>query len=156
MISAIVPTLKGQARLERNLPSVVRSLESVGEPWEIVVVDDGASGISWSGPGVRVLSQSPNQGYGPAINAGVAAAQGDYLLILNDDVRLESETVSKLRRFFPDPDLFAVAPAIRSPLAASGDEGGKAARFEAGLIEIQEAPSAATQPTLFAVGCCYL
>jgi GT2 family glycosyltransferase len=49
-----------------------------------------------------------------------------------------------------------VVPAIRSPLAVSGDEGGKAAVWDAGLLEIREAPSAETHPTFYAVGCCYL
>ena len=156
MISAIVPTLRGQARLDRNLGSVVASLEAAGEPWEVVVVDDGGGGITSSGPGVRVLRQAENRGYGPAVNAGVAASHGDYLLVLNDDVRLLPDTVSKLRVFFPAPDLFAVVPAILSPLAACGDEGGKAAAWEAGLVEIREAPSTETHPTFFAVGCCFL
>jgi GT2 family glycosyltransferase len=156
VISAIVPTLRGQARLERNLGSVAQSLETTGEPWEIVVVDDGGGGITWSGPGIRVVQLTQNRGYGPAVNAGVAASTGEYLLVLNDDVRLEPETVARLRSLFPDPSLFAVVPAIRSPLAACGDEGGKAGVWDAGLIEIREAPSARTHPTFYAVGCCFL
>lgn len=156
MISAIVPTLMGQARLLRNLGSVVAALEAAAEAWEIVIVDDGGGGITWSGPGTRVLALPENRGYGPAVNAGVAAARGDLLLILNDDVRLEPDTVSRLRRFFPDPNLFAVVPKIVSPLAACGDEGGKAGVWHAGLIELREAPSARTQPTFYAVGCCFL
>jgi len=156
VISAIVPTLRGQARLDRNLPSVVASLEAAGEPWEVVVVDDGGGGVAWSEPGVRVVRQAENRGYGPAVNAGVAVSTGEYLLVLNDDVRLLPDTVGRLRAFFPDPDLFAVVPAILSPLAACGDEGGKAAAWEAGLVEIHEAPSDRTHPTFYAVGCCFL
>jgi GT2 family glycosyltransferase len=156
VISAVVPTFRGQARLDRNLGTVARSLEGAGEPWEIVIVDDGGGGITWSGPGARVLAQPENRGYGPAVNAGAAAARGDHLLVLNDDVRLEDETVSRLRRFFPDPALFAVVPAIRSPLAACGDEGGKAASWEAGLVELREVVSERSHSTFYAVGCCFL
>jgi GT2 family glycosyltransferase len=156
MISAIVPSFRGQARLERNLGSVVGALSAVGEPWEVVIVDDGGGGVAWTSAGVRVLALAENRGYGPAVNAGVAESSGDHLLILNDDVRLEVDTVSRLRRFFPDPRLFAVVPAIRSPLARCGDEGGKAARWAAGLIEIEEVEAQGTQPTFFAVGCCFL
>ena len=156
MISAVVPTLRGQARLDRNLGSVRAALEAAGEPWEIVVVDDGGGGITATGRGIQVVALPENRGYGPAVNAGAAAAAGEYLLVLNDDVRLERETVSRLRRFFPSPSLFAVVPAILSPLAACGDEGGKAAAWEAGLVEIREAPSARTHPTFYPVGCCFL
>jgi GT2 family glycosyltransferase len=156
VISAIVPTLGGQARLERNLGSVAAALEAAGEPWEIVIVDDGAGGVTWPGRGVRIVALPENRGYGPAVNAGVEAAAGEYLLVLNDDVRLETDTVSRLRRFFPEPDLFAVVPAIRSPLAACGDEGGKAAVRHAGLVEIREVAAERTHPTFYAVGCCFL
>jgi GT2 family glycosyltransferase len=156
VISAIVPTFRGQARLERNLGSVVAALEATGRPWEVVIVDDGGGGIRWDERGVRVLALPDNRGYGPAVNDGVREAQGEHLLVLNDDVRLERDCVARLLRFFPDPDLFAVVPAILSPLSRCGDEGGKAGEWTAGLVEIQETASSTVQPTLFAVGCCFL
>jgi GT2 family glycosyltransferase len=156
VISAVVPTFRGQARLLRNLGSVVAALQATGRPWEVVIVDDGGGGIRWDEPGVRVCTLPANQGYGPAVNHGVREAQGEHLLVLNDDVRLERDCAARLLRFFPDPDLFAVVPAIRSPLARCGDEGGKAGLWTAGLVEIQETTAATVQPTLFAVGCCFL
>ena len=155
MISAVVPTCGGRARLERNLGSVAASLEAAGEPWEIVVVDDGGALGDLPGP-ARVVTLPENRGYGPAVNAGAAAARGDYLLVLNDDVRLDAGTVKALRAPFPGETLFATVPSIRSPLAACGDEGGKEGRFEAGLLEIREVVSERTHPTLYPVGCCYL
>lgn len=156
MISAVVPTWGGRARLERNLDGVAASLEAAGEGWEIVVVDDGGGALDDLAAPARVVTLPENRGYGPAVNAGVAAARGDYLLVLNDDVRLEPGTVAALRARFPDPTLFAAVPAIRSPLAACGDEGGKAGRFEAGLLEIREVEAFGAHPTLYPVGCCFL
>jgi GT2 family glycosyltransferase len=156
VISAVIPTYRGRARLERNLPSVVASLERAGGPWEIVVVDDGGGGLGPLPPGARLVTLARNRGYGPAVNAGARAAKGELLLVLNDDLRLESATVSRLLACFPDRRLFAVVPAIRSSLALCGDEGGKAAAWEAGMIEVREAPAEATHPTLYPVGCCFL
>lgn len=155
MISAVVPTCRGRVRLERNLGSVAASLEAAGEAWEIVVVDDGGA-TGDIPPPARVVSLPENRGYGPAVNAGAAAARGEYLLILNDDVRLEPGTVTALRARFPDRTLFAAVPTIRSPLAACGDEGGKTARIEAGLLEIREVTADHAHPTLYPVGCCFL
>ena len=155
MISAVVPTCGGRSRLERNLGSVAASLEAAGEAWEIVVVDDGGALGDLPGP-ARVVALAENRGYGPAVNAGAAAACGEYLLVLNDDVRLEPGTVAALRAPFPDPTLFACVPSIRSPLAACGDEGGKTGRFEAGLLEIREVAADRAHPTLYPVGCCFL
>jgi GT2 family glycosyltransferase len=156
VISAVVPTCHGRARLERNLGSVAASLEAAGEAWEIVVVDDGGGGLEGLDPRARVVALPENRGYGPAVNAGASAARGDYLLVLNDDVRLEPGTVAALRGCFPDATLFAAVPRIRSPLAACGDEGGKSGEFDAGLLEIREVQSDAPHPTLYPVGCCFL
>jgi GT2 family glycosyltransferase len=156
LISAVIPTFRGRKRLERNLPGVLAAQRESGDAWEVIVVDDGGGGLGALPDGVRLVVLPENRGYGPAVNAGVAAAQGDLLLILNDDVALETGSVGTLRRHFPDPTLFAVVPAILSPLATCGDEGGKTARREAGLIEIGEATSAATHPALYPVGCCFL
>lgn len=155
MISALVPTRAGDERLERNLPSLVRALAASGDAWELLVIDDGSE-LRREPDDARVLRLATARGYGPAVNAGADAAVGDLLLVLNDDVRLEESTVRVLRQALPAEGVFAVAPRIVSPLARSGDEGGKRAAVRAGLIEIEEAPASQAQPTLYPVGCCYL
>jgi GT2 family glycosyltransferase len=156
VISAVIPTYRGGARLRRNLSSVVEALDRTGEEWEVVVVDDGGGAIGALPEGVRLLPLPNNRGYGPAVNAGVGQARGGLALVLNDDVRLDPEAVVVLRRRFPDPSLFAAVPAIRSPLAACGDEGGKRGELTAGLVEIVEVPARDEHPTLYPVGCCFL
>lgn len=156
MISAVVPTRGAADRLRRYLPSIQAALAASGDTWEVVVVDDGAT-LASAFPGTRLLPVPEARGYGPAVNAGAAAAGGDLLLVLNDDVRLEEPAVRRMREaLLSRPDVFAVAPAIRSPLAGCGDEGGKSAAVKAGLIQIEEAPSPEPHPTFYPVGCCYL
>lgn len=156
MISAVIPTLRGRERLERNLGSVAQSLASAGDAWEILVVDDGGGDLGASVAGVQVVRLEATGGYGPAVNAGVAQARGDYLLVLNDDVRLEQSAVRNLRSQFPDSTLFAVVPAIRSPFSACGDEGAKRVRWQAGLLEFEDAAREEVHPTPYPVGCCFL
>lgn len=156
MISAVIPTFRGRARLERNLPSVTGALAASGEAWEVVVVDDGGGGLSRLPEGVRLLAFANNRGYGPAVNAGARAARGEQLLVLNDDVRLDVGVVATLRDRLSGPQLFAVVPAIRSRLAECGDEGGKAGTWRAGEIELSETTAEAIHPTLYPVGCCFL
>jgi GT2 family glycosyltransferase len=155
MISAIVPTRRGAARLARCLPGVIDALARCGDDHEVVVVDDGGGGLGELPAGVRLLSLPESRGYGPAVNAGVEAARGDRLLILNDDVELLPDTVRVLREHLAPP-AFAVVPAILSPLSACGDEGGKAGVFEAGVIEIRETMARESHGTLYPVGCCVL
>jgi GT2 family glycosyltransferase len=155
LISAIVPTCGAQERLERYVPSVRASLAACGEEWEILVVDDGG-GLRSAPDGARLISRSESRGYGPAVNGGADTARGNQLLILNDDVRLDEPTVSLLRNALRIDGLFAVVPRVLSGLARGGDEAGKLGVWRAGLLEIEEIPSAPSRATLYPVGCCYL
>jgi GT2 family glycosyltransferase len=68
------------ASVEENLPQV---------PIELVVVENGSvepvSYESRRGTPIRVLEFARNQGVAPGRNAGIAAATGEYVLILDDD-----------------------------------------------------------------------
>jgi GT2 family glycosyltransferase len=156
VISVVIPTLGRQDLLERYLPSVHASLAGSGERWETIVVDDGARGVGVLPTAARLVALDQGRGYGPAVNAGAQAASGEWLLVLNDDVSLESTTVRRLREAFPAQGVFACVPQILSSLARSGDESGKRAAVRAGLLEIEEAAAGQDGPTLFPVGCCFL
>lgn len=157
MISAVIPTFRGEERLRRHLPTVLAALAASGEEGEVVVVDDAGGGVGRLPAGVRLVTRATNGGYGPAVNAGVDAAQGDRLLVLNDDVTLEPDAVRRLREALDaEPEAFAVVPAILSPLAACGDEGGKVGVWEGGFIELRERVVTGRWPTLYPVGCCFL
>ncbi len=155
MISAVVPTCGASERLAQCVESVRASLAGSGDLWELLVVDDGGA-LKGVPEGARLLSLPRRGGYGPAVNAGVQAAQGDHLLILNDDVRLEEPAARLLHQALRGEGCFAVVPRILSSLARDGDEAGKRGAWRAGLIEIEETASAPACATLYPVGCCYL
>ena len=65
------------------------------EPWELIVVDNGSTdGTATYLAGVRdmaavpvtVISNTKNLGFPAAINQGLKAARGEYLVMLNNDV----------------------------------------------------------------------
>jgi N-acetylglucosaminyl-diphospho-decaprenol L-rhamnosyltransferase len=81
-----VPTVRGGASLARLLESL-RDQDGI---LEILVVanrvpDEGLVGVE-SGP-VRVIRLEENLGYSRAMNLGAREAQGDGLVLLNDDSR---------------------------------------------------------------------
>lgn len=82
----------------RRRGELVRTLESLRaqtyEPHEVVVVDNGsgddtAEFVARSYPEVRVLGLQENLGCGGR-NRGVEAARGEYVVMLDNDVRLDS------------------------------------------------------------------
>ena len=86
------------ARLVRQLRRC-RRLDSA----ELVVVDnaspphDLADEVAGT-PGVRVLSNRDNVGFARAVNQGVAASSGEWVLLLNPDVTVEPGLIDRLLR----------------------------------------------------------
>lgn len=85
MTSAIVPAHNEQD----YVGATVRAVRSLPEVDEILVVDDGSTdltGTRAAEAGARVLRLAANSGKGAALMAGVKAAQGDILLLLDADL----------------------------------------------------------------------
>ncbi len=71
------------------------------EPERIVVVDNASGdgtveGVRASFPRVRVIEMERNVGFGAAVNAGARAAQGDALVLVNDDVEVDRGCIAAL------------------------------------------------------------
>lgn len=71
------------------------------EPAEVVVVDNGSADDSRAlvrngFPGVLLISEPHNPGFGAAANRGIAACGAPYILLLNADTRLEPGTLRAL------------------------------------------------------------
>jgi glycosyltransferase involved in cell wall biosynthesis len=70
------------------IAEVVRDLRATADWHEIVVVDDGSTddtGARAEAAGARVVTQPYNKGNGAAVKAGIRAATGEYLLIVDGD-----------------------------------------------------------------------
>ena len=111
-ISAVIPHRNSGDLLAR----CVEALESAGGVDEIVVADegstDGSGGRVAGRPGVRVI-ESTGRGFSAAMNAGIAAAQGDRLLLLNSDAFVRADTVERLsRRLDENPRLALCGAAL--------------------------------------------
>jgi peptidoglycan-N-acetylglucosamine deacetylase len=96
--------------------SIERILASDYPDLEVIVVDDGSSdGTSavvqnryGASPRVKLIT-TPNGGKANAINLGLQEAKGDIIVALDADTLFETDTISKLARWFEDPRVGAVA-----------------------------------------------
>jgi N-acetylglucosaminyl-diphospho-decaprenol L-rhamnosyltransferase len=96
--TVVIPTLNGRERLLRALESLRAQTRRADE---VVVVDnastDGtAEAVARDYPEVTLIRSEENLGFGRAINRGAAAAEGDALVLVNNDVVLEPQFLERM------------------------------------------------------------
>jgi len=95
-VSVVVPTFDGADLVA----ALLRSLERQTIPHEVIVVDNGSTDrtaeVVGAAAGVRLVRLDANVGFGRAVNRGVVEAQGDTLVLLNNDVECEPEFLERL------------------------------------------------------------
>jgi len=122
-VSVIIPSFNGKELLEEYLPSLKTALEPYSGASEILIVENGStdetvSFLNRNYPEVRILKNSVNKGFGPAVNWGVREAKYDIVLLLNNDIRVDKDFIAPLARHFDDPAVFAV---VSKSLVKLGD-----------------------------------
>ncbi|SFU72309.1 Glycosyltransferase involved in cell wall bisynthesis [Paenacidovorax caeni] len=93
-LSCVVPCYNEARNLEQLLPLLRAKLASLAPRWEIVLVDDGSTDATaermreWTRePGVRAVILSRNFGKEAALSAGLEAAAGDAVVMMDSDMQ---------------------------------------------------------------------
>ncbi len=95
-VTAVIPTWNQRELLVRLLRDLGRQTRP---PMEVIVVDNGSmddSVAAASRHGARVISLGRNVGFCSAVNRGIRESRGDWVAILNNDVRLEPGWLERL------------------------------------------------------------
>jgi glycosyltransferase involved in cell wall biosynthesis len=103
-LSLVVPIFNEEAiidELEKRLLALLGNLHSIGESWEVVLVNDGSRdrslemlrGLAAREPRFKVLSFSRNFGHQMAITAGVDRADGQAVIVMDADLQDPPEVV---------------------------------------------------------------
>ncbi len=111
LISVVIPNWNGAA----HLPTCLEALRRQTYPRrEVLVVDNGSADDSLAllarYPEVRVLALGSNRGFAGAVNAGIRAAQGEIVALLNNDTEAAPTWLEALAAAFarhPDAGLVA-------------------------------------------------
>ena len=93
MLSLIIPAYNEGAVIENTVREALRELPSLGEDWELIVVDDGSCDSTaaiaekaGAGHPVRVVRYEKNRGKGCAVKTGVFEARGELLFCTDADL----------------------------------------------------------------------
>ena len=146
LCSIVVLNHNGKALLQESLPALERAVSTTGRPHEIIVVDNGSSdgSVSWvrsRRPRVRVLELDSNLGFGEGNNRGVALAQQEIVVLLNNDMIVEEDFLPPLLEPFADEQVFAVSSQIHFPPEKRREETGNTqARMRRGFLHLSHEP----------------
>jgi dolichol-phosphate mannosyltransferase len=112
-ISVVMPAYNEQDALPVSLREAVEALEEMATDWEIIIVDDGSTDATprilaeWSArePRIRVLTQSPNQGYSKALIRGFKAAVKDAVFYTDADAQFDLREIVRLYPLLEQHDM---------------------------------------------------
>lgn len=114
-ISVVIPVHNSASILPTLHERLITSLEALGQPWEIVFVDDGSRDQSWvvleelsETKKVRSIQMMKNVGQQRAILAGLAETCGNYVVTMDDDLQHRPEEIATLYEAIREADLDVV------------------------------------------------
>lgn len=107
LVSVIIVNWNGGLIFERCL----ESLKKIDYPnWELVIVDNGSSDGTEK---KATIKNKTNLGFAPANNQGAKLAKGKYLLLLNNDTKVEKDFLTKLiKKMEQDKRIGIIQPKI--------------------------------------------
>jgi GT2 family glycosyltransferase len=118
LCSIVIPSYNGRELLARCLASLERHRPDPARyPLEVVVVDNGSSDgtsdwLAAAHPGIHLVRLESNQDFCGAANAGLAAARGAFVQLLNNDTEVTAGWVEAGLAPFADPSVGSVAPLV--------------------------------------------
>lgn len=100
LVSVVVLNWNGREVVERCLQSLQGQTY---QPLEIIVVDnastdDSADLVKKRFSNVKMIVNERNLGFGGGNNVGIRASQGRYIMMLNNDTRLDPACIEELKR----------------------------------------------------------
>ena len=104
MISVVVPIFNEQDILPELRRRLALALDATGHDWEVILVDDGSTDQSApiirrfcaEDARVRLIELSRNFGHQPAITAGVHAASGNCVVLIDGDLQDPPEVIPEM------------------------------------------------------------
>ncbi len=112
-LSIFFPFWNEEKNIKRVVEAAVPVAKNVAEKWEILLVNDGstdktleyAKELARKYRNVKVVSHSPNRGYGASLKEGFNTAQYKYVVFTDGDGQFDFTQVSRLIEALPGHDI---------------------------------------------------
>jgi dolichol-phosphate mannosyltransferase len=120
-ISVIIPLYNEEDNVAHTVDAVREALESTGNTWELVLVDDGSQDETLTliqeravhDPHLRVLTYPDNGGQGKAMKLGFREALGEIIATIDADLSYDAEQLAHIIDALcqrPDLDVIVGSP----------------------------------------------
>ena len=148
MISIVVPIFNEEENLPELRQRLTKALDSTGESWELICVNDGSRDRSLQilrqmhqqDPRIKVIDLSRNFGHQPAVTAGIHHATGDCVVLIDGDLQDPPEIIPELVKKWKEGNQVVLAE--RSSRAETGTRGIGFRLFYPIFRRISDLPSA--------------
>lgn len=129
-ISVVIPNYNGEKILENCLNSLLK--QSINT-FETIIIDNNSKDSSVNlienkYKNVRLIKNAENLGFAAAVNQGIMAAQGKYIILLNNDTEVDEYWLESLYNTIKDDNkIFSVSSKMiryfqRDKIDDAGDE----------------------------------
>jgi polyisoprenyl-phosphate glycosyltransferase len=104
MISVVIPIFNEEENLPELRRRLAAALDSAGEPWELIFVNDGSRDRSpelirqynTDDARIKLVNLSRNFGHQPAVTAGIHHACGDCVTLIDGDLQDPPEVIPEM------------------------------------------------------------
>lgn len=118
VLSVVLPCLDEARTLGRCIASVRRALAPMNVAAEIVVADNGShdDSVAIAAAAGAVVVSEPVRGYGRAVRAGIEAARGRYVIMMDSDLSYDAAAIPMLLDHLMDGAELVVASRLSAPV----------------------------------------
>ena len=103
-LSVFFPAYNEESNIEQTITKALAILPIVAKKWEIIVVNDGSTdktrevveGLIKKDKRIRMITHSPNRGYGAALKSGLYNSQYEWISYTDADGQFDFNEITRL------------------------------------------------------------
>ena len=104
LISVVVPAFNSESFVQVTLDRIITSLETIGNPFELVIINDGSSDGTWKvlqklamiDTRIIAINLLKNYGQHSALMCGLRHSSGRYVVTMDDDLQNPPEEIPRM------------------------------------------------------------